>query len=308
VGTAKRERQKANRQKRLEELAREARTEQRKRRTLWIVIPIVAFVAILFVAARLANDDDETTVVEGSVPTTVASTDTTAPTASSEPPFDTAVPTTSEAPATTEPAPTTTLPFEFGTAPCPEADGSSELPDEFEGAPELCIDPEATYLAEVVTNQGSFTIELDTTNAPGNVNNFVVLSQWGYYDGTECHRVIRDFAVQCGRPIIDDPANPNAAELRPGYTVNDELPTEPYQEAYVAVANTGQPNTGGGQWFIVVGPDGAALPLQYTVLGKVTEGFTTTVQVLENLADPTAPNGVPPLDQIIIESITITEA
>jgi peptidyl-prolyl cis-trans isomerase B (cyclophilin B) len=305
VGTAKRERQKANRQKRLEEMAKEARSEQRKKRTLWFAIPIVAFVVILFVAARLANDDDESAgTVDSTVPASTTPSVSSIP-SSTDVSSSTEVPVTTEPTETTEPAPATTVPFEFGTAACPEADGSSEMPDEFEGAPELCIDPDKTYTAEVVTNRGSFTMELNTAGAPGNVNNFVALARWGYYDGSGCHRVISDFAVQCGRPILDDE---QAAEQRPGYSVNDELPTDPYEEGMVAMANTGQPNTGGGQWFIVVGANGASLPLQYTVLATVTEGYSTTVRALEQLADPLAPNGVPPLQEIIIESITITES
>ena len=81
-----------------------------------------------------------------------------------------------------------------------------------------------------------------------------------------------------------------------------------YSEGVVAMANTGSPNTGGGQWFIITGENGASLPAQYTILGTVTKGLTSTVQALENLADPTASNGVPPLAPVTIESITITES
>ena len=51
VGTPKRERQKANRQQRLEELARQARTEKRKRNGLFLLlIPVAALVLIAAVA------------------------------------------------------------------------------------------------------------------------------------------------------------------------------------------------------------------------------------------------------------------
>ena len=117
---------------------------------------------------------------------------------------------------------------------------------------------------------------------------------------------LADVVVQCGRPDNDDV---EAAESAPGYNVVDELPgTGEYAEGVVAIANTGSPNTGGGQWFVITGDGGAALPPQYTVLGKVTKGLTTTVQALENLADPTAENGVPPLAPVTITSVTITES
>lgn len=302
MGTAKRERQKANRQARLEELAKQARKEKTKKRGLTIGVVVVGGVLLLFLLARLVGGDDEAT----STPP-VSTVDPAATTASTAP-FDTSdIPATTEATGTTEAAasttaaPTTTVAFEYGEGDCPEADGSSDLPDSFDGAPALCIDPAATYTAEVTTNKGSFTIELNTEGAPGNVNNFVTLARFGYYDGTGCHRIIADFVVQCGRPGEDETA--------PGYTVADELPASgEYAEGVVAMANTGAPNTGGGQWFIITGENGASLPAQYTILGTVTKGLDTTVQALENLADPTADNGVPPLVPVEITSVTITES
>ena len=73
------------------------------------------------------------------------------------------------------------------------------------------------------------------------------------------------------------------------------------------MANTGKPDTGGGQWFIITGAQGVQLPQQYSIIGKVTEGYDTTVKALENLADPTAASGVPTLAEIDIVKVTITE-
>lgn len=310
MGTAKRERQKANRQQRLEELAREARKDKTKKRGLLIGVVVVGGLALLFLIARLWSGDDGTTAV----PTTVAgsiSTDITTDTTVDPAASTTEVgPTTTAAPTTTA-GPTTTVAktFAYGTAPCPEVDGSSELPESFEGAPQLCIDSAGTYTAEVVTDKGSFTISLDTARSPGNVNNFVTLARYGYYDDSTCHRVLEDFVVQCGRPALGSGADAEqAAEEAPGYSVPDELPSAgEYAEGTIAIANTGQPDTGGGQFFIITGPEGAGLPPQYTIVGTVTKGLTTTVQALENLADPLASNGVPPLVPISIGSITITE-
>lgn len=310
MGTAKRERQKANRQQRLEELARSSRREKTRRRGLTITVVVVGGLLLLFGLARVFGGDDEaTTPTITLAPGSSVDTASTTPTGSTEPPTTDPSSTdpassTTEAPSTTA-APSTTVAFAYGTAPCPAEDGSTALPDSFEGAPELCIDPAASYTAEVTTNFGSFTIELDPASAPGNVNNFVTLARYGYYAGTECHRVLADFVVQCGRPTGD----PATAEEAPGYSVGDELPAEgEYAEGVVAIANTGQPDTGGGQFFIITGPEGASLPPQYTIIGRVTRGYDSTVRVLEGLADPLAANGVPPLEPIEIESVTITES
>ncbi len=297
VGTTKRERQKANRQKRLEELAHEARRDKTRKRGLQIGIAVVAALVLLYVAAQLVGDDDADTT-DTTAATTTAVIDATAPPTTTDPNATT----TTEGPTTTA-APTTTevKEFAYGTAPCPAEDGSTEKTDTFEGAPQLCIDPAATYTAEVVTNKGTFTITLDAAKSPGNVNNFVTLARYHYYDATGCHRVLKGFVVQCGRP--------GDKEEAPGYTVPDELPAAgDYAEGVIAMANTGSPDSAGGQWFIITGEQGVALPPQYSIIGTVTKGYDTTVQALENLADPLAQNGVPPLAEIVIESITITQS
>ena len=79
-----------------------------------------------------------------------------------------------------------------------------------------------------------------------------------------------------------------------------------YQIGSLAMANAG-PNTNGSQFFIITGPNGAALPPDYTLFGKVTDGLETTVPKLDAAGNPES-NGVPPLQPVTIESITITES
>ena len=80
-----------------------------------------------------------------------------------------------------------------------------------------------------------------------------------------------------------------------------------YLEGVVAVANTGSADTGSGQWFVITGTQGVALPPKYSIIGTVTKGYDTTVKALENLADPTASKGEP-LAEIVIQKVTITES
>jgi len=48
------------------------------------------------------------------------------------------------------------------------------------------------------TSLGDITLELDETNAPVTVDNFLAYALDGFYDGTIFHRVIRDFMIQGG--------------------------------------------------------------------------------------------------------------
>lgn len=186
-------------------------------------------------------------------------------------------------------------------ADCPATDGSEAQQQEFTEMQPFCIDVTKTYTAEVTTNFGSFTIALDPAAAPQNVNNFVTLARYKYFDGTECHRVLTDFVVQCGDPDASGFGGP-------GYTIPDELPLPgEYEVGSIAMANTGRPDSAGSQFFIISGPQGASLPPQYSLFGQVGDGFPV-ISELNTLENPNGDNGTPPLETITIESITITEA
>jgi peptidylprolyl isomerase len=88
VGTAKRERQKANRQLRLEELAKEARKEKSKRwalRVSMLVIGVVALVGIVYLVGGGSSSTATTTTVPGSIVNTTTTVDPKAPTTTTPP-------------------------------------------------------------------------------------------------------------------------------------------------------------------------------------------------------------------------------
>ena len=287
MGTPKRERQKANRQLRLEELARQARTEKRKRTGMYVLIVPLAALAIAGIAWLVNRGDNgpaasATTTIDPFAPTTL----------------DPNIPTT-----TLTPLPTTIAGATItGDTPCPAADGSAARTITFAKSPPTCIDATKTYSAVVTTNKGAYTIQLDAKDAPNTVNNFVVLARYHYFDNTICHRAIPSFAVQCGDPT-------GTGSGGPGYTFSDELPAaNTYKVGSIAMANSGA-NTNGSQFFIITGDQGVALPANYSLFGQVTDGLDTTVKALDALGNPDqAANGVPPLAQIVIQSVTITEA
>lgn len=288
MATEKRERQRANRQLKQQAEIKQERRDTTKRRALRIGLGAVGlFVVVLGLAALggafSGDDDDETTIA--SIPETTLLDDpgATAPVAT--------------APITVTPE---TLPE--GETPCPEADGSSPRVVSFAQAPPMCIDTDADYRAVVATNFGDLTIELDATAAPATVNNFVVLSRYHYFDGTVCHRAITGFMVQCGDPL-------GTGMGGPGYEFANENPAanSDYTLGAVAMANSG-PDTNGSQFFITTSDSSPSLETSYSLFGQVTDGLDTTLTALDALgANPAAQNGVPPSEQIVIESITISE-
>lgn len=274
MGTDKRERKKANRQLRLEEERKVELKRKAKRKAIRIGVIALAVVAFLVIVALIFRGDDD----EATPPTTTAAATTVAPT-------------------TTVPADGTAI---TGETPCPAVDHSEPKVRSFEQAPPDCLEPGATYTAEITTNQGVFTVQLDPTQAPLTVNNFVTLARYNYFDATTCHRAIPSFVVQCGDPTATGTGGP-------GYTFADELPEAgQYEIGSLAMANSG-PDTNGSQFFVITGQNGADLPPNYTLFGKVIEGLDTTVVAMDALGNPKS-NGVPPLGEILIETVRITQS
>jgi|TARA_A200000113_G_C8854825_1_gene351462 cyclophilin family peptidyl-prolyl cis-trans isomerase len=166
----------------------------------------------------------------------------------------------------------------------------------YKNPPEFSIDVNKTYTAEINTTSGLMIVELFTDIAPNTVNNFVVLSEDGYYNNIIFHRVIKDFMIQGG-----DPSGTGHGEMGkyPGYEFGDELNNPmPYEKGILAMANRG-PNTNGSQFFIM--HTDYPLPYQYTIFGKVTEGL----DVIDQIAMIETDSSDKPLNDVIINSITI---
>ena len=117
----------------------------------------------------------------------------------------------------------------------------------------------------MATSKGTMIIALDPPAAPRTVNSFVFLARQNFYDGVVFHRIIPGFVLQGGDPE-------GTGRGGPGYRFADELPKAGrYQLGSLAMANAG-PDTNGSQFFIISGPDGAALPPQYSLFGAVVKG------------------------------------
>ena len=136
----------------------------------------------------------------------------------------------------------------------------------YDHPPEMVLDPDKDYHANLVTEKGTVRIRLFAREAPETVNNFVFLAREGYFDGTTFHRVIEGFMAQGGDPT-------GTGTGGPGYSIRDEFHPDLRHDkpGVLSMANRG-PNTGGSQFFIthVATP---WLDERHAVFGEVVEGM-----------------------------------
>jgi len=143
------------------------------------------------------------------------------------------------------------------------------------------------------TSVGVFECEVFADKMPLTAGNFLDLVGSGFYNGLKFHRVINQFMLQFGCPLGTGTGGPKGGTkfktcdgkevVRDrGGNIPDEMPAtlrlsnEPFT---LSMANTGQPNSGGSQFFINTVHNSyldyfdRSTPSKHPVFGKVISGF-----------------------------------
>jgi peptidyl-prolyl cis-trans isomerase B (cyclophilin B) len=171
----------------------------------------------------------------------------------------------------------------------------------FSAEPTVTVDAHATYTAVLATNCGNITLALDVAKAPHTVNSFAFLAGQKYFDHSPCHRLTTAgiFVLQCGDPT-------GAGTGSPGYTIPDEnLAGATYPAGTVAMANTGQPHSGGSQFFLVY--KDTQLPPSYTPFAHISGGLDTLQQIAAQGTATGASDGRP-RTPVVIDSVAVSRA
>ncbi|WP_122638867.1 peptidylprolyl isomerase [Romboutsia sp. Marseille-P6047] len=146
---------------------------------------------------------------------------------------------------------------------------------------------------------GTVEVELYPHIAPNTVNNFIELSNNGFYDGLTFHRIIKDFMIQGGDPEGSGMGGPGY-KIKGEFTSNKFTNNLSHTEGVISMARSQSKNSGGSQFFIVT-KDAPHLDGQYASFGKVINGMDI-VHEIENVE--TGANDRPVKD-VIIESIKV---
>merc|ERR1719321_2108060 len=182
-------------------------------------------------------------------------------------------------------------------------------------------------VATFETTMGNIKCEIFLDRVPITASNFIDLAQSGFYEGVHFHRVIPGFMDQFGCPHSKDPKSNRAGtggppdgtfkNLKTGATekrsnggnIKDEnISRDSNEPGTLSMANTGQPNSGGSQFFLNVADNNqldwfSPGPSKHPVFGKVTAGYDVCVAISKV---PTRNDN--PVTPIRMESITINGA
>lgn len=170
----------------------------------------------------------------------------------------------------------------------------------------------ANPIATFQTSLGNFTIEIFVDKMPITGNNFLELARSGFYNGLHFHRVIKGFMIQFGCPHSRDPQSPRAGTGGPPHgNIQDEHPAEHQlsnEPHTLSMANTGQPNSGGSQFFINTVHNSfldwfSSGQSKHPVFGKISGGADIVAQIESTQTDA----GDRPTTPIQVIGVTVNE-
>lgn len=182
-------------------------------------------------------------------------------------------------------------------------------------------------VAEIVTTEGTIKVLLFPDHAPKAVENFILLSEKGYYNGVSFHRVIEDMLIQSGSFDGTPSGGKSAWELEFEDEFSDRLH---HYNGALSMANHGE-DTNGSQFFFVTAQIGGiseeiqqrmtdagwrqqvidgyiqagglpSLDWRHTVFGQIYDGLNVAYAISRVETDE---NGLPE-KEVLIESITIS--
>jgi len=160
--------------------------------------------------------------------------------------------------------------------------------------PPRLADTGKKYTAVIeVEGKGNLVLELFAKDVPVTVSNFVYLATKGFYDGTTFHRVMPDFMAQGGDPT-------GTGSGGPGYTFGNEITSHKHVPGALSMANTGQPNSNGSQFFITYVTT-SWLDGKHSVFGQLVEGM----DVLKSITPRDPAKDTFPGDKIVKVTIKV---
>ena len=152
-----------------------------------------------------------------------------------------------------------------------------------------------------VKDYGKMQFELDPTQAPLTVANFMRLVNDGFYNGLTFHRIIKGFMVQGGDPLGTGYGG-SETTIKGEFASNGVENNLKHERGVISMARSANPDSASSQFFIMH-QDSPHLDGDYAAFGHILSG----IEVVDKLCDETPVqdgNGtVAKMDQPVIEYI-----
>ena len=182
--------------------------------------------------------------------------------------------------------------------------------------PPSAPDYTSSYQATINTNLGKISVNLLNDKATCTVNSFVHLAEAGYFNNTQCHRLLTSgiYVLQCGDPYATAATKLSCSSTSkvgtgtPGYDfASENLTGAKYPAGTVAMANEGSATTNGSQFFIVYKDSSSGLTASYTPFATVSSGLGIVQNVAKDgySCQYAQSGGGAPKKKVIIDSVTI---
>lgn len=181
-------------------------------------------------------------------------------------------------------------------------DELNRLKEDFQAEMQVDMNPVVTITMD---SGAEIKLELYPDVAPNTVNNFVYLTQYGFYDGTIFHRVIPEFMIQGGDPL-------GIGMGGPGYGIPGEFAANGFNNpllhtrGILSMARGDDPNSAGSQFFIMV-EDTSDLDGLYAAFGSVLSGMEEVDRIVNLLTDENdRPLEPPTMVRVTVETFGAT--
>lgn len=151
----------------------------------------------------------------------------------------------------------------------PNLNGGEQSMQFSEPTKPMPFEQEKSYVAVIHTSKGDISCQLNSSEAPMSVTNFIQLAQGGFYNGLIFHRVVPNFVIQGGDPE-------GTGRGGPGYTLPAEIKLS-HQQGALAWArlsdNVNPKKRSSGSQFYITLEKIPYLDGEYTVFGQTISGL-----------------------------------
>jgi cyclophilin family peptidyl-prolyl cis-trans isomerase len=154
------------------------------------------------------------------------------------------------------------------------------------------------------TSLGSFTVELQTEEAPVTCKNFLAYVESGHFTDTVFHRVIPNFMIQGGGMTADMQQKKTLPPIK-----NEASNGLKNRRGSLAMARTNNPDSATAQFFIYLKDntflDASGGNAGYAVFGYVLKGMDVVDKIATVKTGSKGHHDDVPLEPVTIESVTI---